>query len=225
MAELRVPERYRGGLIKLLNLPDDSVKKLINAVEGVQPKLFADDLSMELISKVKGVSHDDIAAIIDALISLFSVGTHQDIRPEELAEQVVEAMVETNIGDLHLSREKQELFRERLTRLFKIETLVIVAKALNVLMGNENNFCSARILTDIRPVFGSDPGVAPNAAVIVHMLNLSYHHEGEIKEFYVAMDNVDIQSLREALDRAELKTQSLKTVIKTAGVTYLDRQE
>ena len=57
---------------------------------------------------------------------------------------------------------------------------------------------------------------------MVHMLNLSYHHEGELKELYIAMDTLDVEVLREVLDRADLKRQSLKSLLKKLGVTYLD---
>jgi hypothetical protein len=139
-----------------------------------------------------------------------------------LAGQVFRALLEAGIDDKSLLRESEQSFRQRLVRFFELETLLISAKAAGILQSHENLFCSARILTDVRPVFGSDPRVVPNSAVIVHMLNLSFHHEGEIKELYIAMDTLDIGLLREALDRAELKSESLKTLMKRAGVTRLD---
>jgi hypothetical protein len=224
MAALRIPDSQKRGLTKLLRLPDNSLEELISALERVRPKLFAEDLSMEIISEVRSIPADDMGEIIDTLLSLFFTGFHHETPPEELAEQVVGAMTESGMKPFQLSAEAQASFRQRLIRLFNIETLLIAAKALDVLLTNENTFCSARILTDIRPVFGSDVGVPPSAAVIVHMLDLSCHHEGELKHFYIAMDTVDIQRLREVLDRADLKAQSLKGVIERGGVTYLDPQ-
>jgi hypothetical protein len=222
MAELKIPERYKGGLIKLLSLPDKSLEELISALERVRPKLFSEDLSVEIISKVQGVSPDDLIEIIETLFSLCFAGQHHETPPEELAEEVIAAMAESGIEGLPLSKENQKSFKHRLIRLFEVETLLIVAKALGVLQDNENTFCEARILTDMRPVFGSDPGTAPNAAVIVHILKFSYHHESELKDFYIALDTADIEALRKVLDRADLKAQSLKSVLEKAGITYLD---
>jgi len=222
MTELKIPERYKGGLIKLVSLPDKSLEGLISALERVHPKLFPEDLSVELISKVQAISPDDLIEIIDTLFSLCVTGQHDETPPEELAEEIIGAMAESEIKDLQLSKDEQESFKHRLIRLFKIETLLIVAKALGVLQDNENTFCGARILTDMRPVFGSDPGTAPNAAVIVHILKLSYHHESELKDFYIALDTADIEALRKVLDRADLKAQCLKSVLEKAGIRYLD---
>ena len=222
MAELTIPERHKSGLIKLLRLPDNLIDQIISAFEGVTPKFHPEALSEEVISKVKGVSSDDLIEITNALLSLNSHRVRDDTSSEELAGEVVRAILETEIKDIKLSVDNQESFKQRLIRFFNIEPLVIAAKATDVLLSHENVFCGARIFTDVRPVFGSDPRVAPNAAVMVHMLNLSYHHEGELKELYIAMDTLDVEMLREVLDRADLKRQSLKSLLKKLGVTDLD---
>lgn len=221
MAELKIPESHKGGVLKLLRLSDQSLEQMISALEQATPHLFPQDLSSEVVSKTKGVSPQDVSEILDALMSLFYSGFHHDVPPEQLAEQVVEAMVETP-KDFELSSERQNWFRERLIRVFKIENLLVVAKALSVLQDNEKTFSGARILTDVRPVFGSDIGVAPRAAVIVHMLNLTFYSEGQLKELFIAMDTADVQMLREVLDRADLKSETLKSVIEKADVKYLD---
>lgn len=225
MAELTVPEKQKSGLIKLLRLSDTSLDQIISAFDGIAPKFFPEELATQVMSKVEGVSSDDLLEIINMLLSLSSHRVHDDTPPEELAEQVIQALLEGSADAQSLLRSKQQTFRQRLVRLLKIETILVSAKASRILQSQENLFCSARILTDIRPVFGSDPSVPPNSAVMVHMLNLSFHHEGELKELYIAMDSLDIEQLREVLDRAELKTQSLKTLIKRAGVSLLDPGE
>jgi hypothetical protein len=218
MAELKIPERHKKGILKLFELSNDSFDEIVSAFEGIGPKFSPEQLSAEVGSKIKGISSTNLVEMIAALLSLISHRVRDETPPEELAEQVVQAMTEVT-KDL---KDKQELLKQRLVRFFKIETLLVAAKAAGVLQSHENTFCNARILTDMRPVFGSDATVTPNAAVIVHMLNLSYHHEGELKEIYLAMDTIDIEILREVLDRADLKCQSLKSLIQRAGVTYLD---
>ena len=119
----------------------------------------------------------------------------------------------------------REAFKKKLLRFFELNTLFVSAKALGILQSNENVFRSARIVTDVRPVFGLDAKAPPAAAVLVHMLDLIYQKDGEIKHLYVAMDSLDIDILREALDRAEDKAESLKPLIKNSGVAFLDPSE
>jgi hypothetical protein len=224
MADLVIPEKYKNGVVKLLELSEDSFRQIISAFEGVGPKLFPDDLSSQVISKIKGVSSEDLSEMIATLMSLSSYRIYDDSTAEELADQVVQAATEAG---LPIKSNKERIaFKDRLIKFFELNTLYVSAKALGILQSNENLFCTARILTDIRPVFGSDPKVAPTAAVMVHMLDLSYHKKtGEVQHLYIAMDSLDIETLREALDRAEMKTESLKPLIKKAGVEFLDPSE
>ena len=222
MAAITIPDRYKGGLIKLITLPGNSVNQIISAFEGVAPKFFPEELSKEITSKVEGVSSEDLLEIISAILSLSKHRVHDDMLPEELAEQIIQALSEGSVEDVKLVKKNQQGLKQLLVRFFQIETLLISAKASGIMLSHENVFCSARVITDVRPVFGSDPSVAPNAAVMVHMLNLSYHQEGHLKELYIAMDALDIETLRTALDRADLKSQSLKSLIKRAGLTHLD---
>ena len=223
MADLTIPERHRNGVVKLLKLSEDSFSQMVSALEGVGPKLFPDNLSSQMISKIKGVSPEDVSEIITTIMSLSSHRMHDDSTAEELAEQVVQAAIEANIP---IKSDKERItFKDRLLKFFELNTLFVSAKALGILLSNENLFCSARILTDIRPVFGTDPTVAPTAVVMVHMLDLGYHKDGELKHLYIAMDSLDIEILREVLDRADLKTETLKPLIKKAGVEFLDPAE
>ncbi|HKZ42745.1 MAG TPA: hypothetical protein VJ044_17410 [Candidatus Hodarchaeales archaeon] len=223
MADLSIPARHRSGVVKLLELSEDSFRQVISAFEGVGPKLFPDELSNQVISKIKGVSPEDLSEMIAMIMSLRSHRIHDESTTEELAEQVVQAAIE---ADIRIESEKErEAIKNRLLKFFELDTLFVSAKALGILQSNENLFCSARILTDLRPVFGSDPNIPPTAAVMVHMLDLGYHKNGELKHLYIAMDSLDIDILREALDRAESKTNSLKPLIKKAGMEFLDPSE
>jgi len=224
MAELVIPDKYREGVVKLLKLSEDSFKEIISAFEGVGPKLFPDELSSQVKSKVKGTSSEDLSEIIATIMSLSSYRAYDESTPDEVADQVVQAAID---ADLPVESEKaRATFKNRLIKFFELNTLLVSAKALGILQANENLFCTARILTDIRPVFGSNPTVPPSAAVMVHMLDLAYHKKtGEVQHVFVAMDSLDIETLREALDRADMKAESLKPLIKKAGVEFLDPSE
>ena len=222
MAVLQIPERYSDGLLKLLRLSTEALNELIAVIERVPPKRLLENLAFDVVSQIKSISADDLDVIIRTLVSLYLAGFHNEMAPSELAQDVIDAMEESNNTELRHMAQDYESFKPRLIKLFQIETLLVHAKALEVLQENENTFCDARILTDIRPVFGSEVGNHPKAAVIVHQLYVSYYHEGELKKFYVALDTGEINVLRKVLDRADLKAQSLRSVIEKAGVAYLD---
>jgi hypothetical protein len=87
----------------------------------------------------------------------------------------------------------------------------------------ERAFCDARILTDLRPIFGGEVD-APKAMIIVHTLKLSYHDAatGKHEELFVAIDDEDIEKLKRILERAERKAKSLVSRLQLAGIKTVD---
>lgn len=115
-------------------------------------------------------------------------------------------------------------FADDLNTIMRAEgSLGVSAKVAGLRGEYENVYYSARVLTDIRPVFGADPTSKPVAGAVVHTLRLTFHQTGSESrnEFYVAMDSKDLTQLRQLLDRAAAKEVSLASVIEEAGMKYL----
>ena len=102
------------------------------------------------------------------------------------------------------------------------KTVAITAKAVDVITEHKHTYCTARILSDIRPIF-SRKAESAEAAVIVHNLQIGYHDggSGEHKEFYVTLDTDDIIALKDGLKRADKKTLVLESILKHSSVQYL----
>jgi hypothetical protein len=67
----------------------------------------------------------------------------------------------------------------------------------------------------------SSPDEEPYGAVIVHLLKLSYHEDGDHKEFFVALDDADLKHLKEVIERAERKAKTLRGKLKAGATMYL----
>jgi hypothetical protein len=134
-------------------------------------------------------------------------------------EDVCDAVNESGIVTPRLSDDDCVAFKRRLSDLLSTDVFSIGAKALVLSREQERTFCRARIITDIRPVFGADVTQQPKAAVLIHTFRISYHEGNLLRDFYVLLDSEDIEALRELLDRADAKAKSLESVIKAANVT------
>ena len=84
---------------------------------------------------------------------------------------------------------------------------------MDVATDDERIFCHARILTDMRPVFGSEIESGPAGMVIVHLMKIAFHDatSKDHKEFYVSLDSDDLQTLKKIAERAEVKASTLKS--------------
>jgi hypothetical protein len=78
----------------------------------------------------------------------------------------------------------------------------------------ERLYCDAKILSDIRPVFGDKPTVRPVGAVVTHTLRIGYHLGGDHREFHIILDVQDLEALKVAVDRAQAKDKTLRALLK-----------
>jgi hypothetical protein len=172
-----------------------------------------------------GWSASEQDPLVGLIISLSAMADDfPDLTIEEFAGEVARAAEMAGHEDLRGPREQWTVLQERLQRLLAPEhPLWLAARASIVLAQRENLYCDAKILTDIRPIFGRTATKEPVAVSVVHTLKLEYHHGGsqDADELFVALDADDLQELRRVLQRAEDKQATLEAVIKRTGIRQL----
>ena len=85
--------------------------------------------------------------------------------------------------------------------------VVLAARALNLVTEFDRVYHGARIMTDIRPVFGHDAHTGAKAAAIVATLKIEAHEGGgDVRPYYFALDHTDLVELQGLVDRALVKT-------------------
>jgi len=220
---LTIPERFRDGLAAIAVLDDDSFAEVYEALKSVSVEtLGQQELANTVANEVRRISAEDTRKIVDVLASLYQLRSRGIVSAEKVASDLYDA----------LKREQSPLLKEqyaadiqnRLTELLSLESLSsVAARAKELQMDVERVFCEARILTDLRPIFGTQVG-EPKAMMIIHTLKLGYHDgaTGKHEELFVALDNDDIQKLKRVLERAEKKTKSLISTLQTAGIKTVD---
>ena len=218
---MRIPKPYEVGLVKIFNLSENAIYSLTVALADAKPTLKSKAQAASIAAKVQGITVQDIESLIDTLASLSLARMSMEMSISEFAENIVEAIEESEIKPQNLNEDTRSLFKSKLESLLDIGVIRIAAKADEVLHQHEHALSRVRIFTDIRSVFGDEPKAVPEAVVIVHTLKLTYIQEGDLKDFFVAMDASDIKMLRDALDRAEQKAESLKSLLSQSNLSYI----
>jgi len=224
MPSLNIPKDDLLVLKGVLELGEAQFSSLISAFGETKPTLTRRQFVQEISKKVKDIQPAELEAICRVVFILYSMKQRTGIPSQELAEDVSKSFVESIAKDFQCPPEKSGLLSSRIKTLLGFEkTAAVAAKAHNVMTEHKHTFCSARILSDIRPVFTDTPELA-SAAVIIHNLQIGFHDggTGEHEEFYVALDTDDIQSLKEVIARAEKKTIALQSILKSSNVPYLE---
>jgi hypothetical protein len=223
MARLRLPEPLNNGLLKLAALPEDSFNEFLSTLENIphrikQHRVFDD----ETLAKLQTISQEDAKVITEAVFALHLGFNAATIPLSTYASDVTEAVKEIKQDAFEWTEESVETLKQRLIQLLSVDALKLVAKAHDILIEHYRTFYEARIVSDVRPVFGEDVAISPKAAVIVHSLKIDYMEGGESKEFFVALDTKDIEAFINVLDRAKAKTETLKAFIASANLSHID---
>ena len=213
---VKIPEPHRAPLVSLAMMLPASRKRLIDALKSVEPMLDSDDLTTR-IAPATEMDKQDLGRIVRMLISMIlaSEGSR-----EEFVEEVVSGAQRLIEGSEKSEVDWKSFSGDLLQLLALEEGLGLSAKASSVLMEYGRVLCDARVLTDIRPIFASDP-THPRIASIIHSLRITYHEGKDHKEFHVALRTSDLRDLLQAIERAFKKEISLRGEIEKTRMRYL----
>jgi hypothetical protein len=222
LAITKIPERYRRGLSKLRILSDQNIAELCSALGRSQATSKFSNFSATVAGEIKGIKKEDVDDILQSLYSLSVYRVDSEEPIAKVVSDVAAGLRVTEKGEPGPSDQEELRFKERLSKILSIDSLSVAAKAAKLKIDYSRNFCDAKVFSDIRPVFAA-PDQKPIGTVVTHTLRVEYHENGEHKEFYVALDGEELGKLRKAIERAELKAASLRSLIKEIGIIDFDR--
>jgi hypothetical protein len=214
MLTVNIPDQAKPVIERLAVMTEDEFEAIRAALSTAPPNLRLETFNEE-VKKFLSEKIPDIADLVDVVTSLSRSPRDASVSIEEIAASVTREVL----------RRKGEhpdpaLLQKRLISLLDIPSLKLWAKASDVQHQYEEIFFAARILSDIRTVFGPD-GIKPLGAMVVHNLKISSvggRHQQHDQFF--ALDNADLELLQDAIQRAKDKTASLEGIIKQSNLTY-----
>jgi hypothetical protein len=220
-SSLRIPQQFVPGFVVIAGLSESSYAGLVDAAKAIPvPFGTVRELQAWLASEVKSVPPNDIRKILSSISSLSKLLSTPKWTRETLATALDEA-ARNGIENFKVAEGAD--FKERVITLLSLDALnPIEKKAKELQQEAQRLLLDARILTDLRPVFGEDIGENPTAFILTHTLKLHYHESGKHREFFVALDEQDIASLKKMSERAQKKTVVLKRIVAASGIRSID---
>jgi hypothetical protein len=209
---LSIPKGDRLGLAILREMPEEVFQSLLLEI----------DRSPGSIPTVKNLSPEDASLVMEAVNTMYRVRTYAEVSVEEFISDVCEVLLEHK----ELRTDQVRPFRERLEKVLDIEALNVAAKAVTLVGEHERLFCSVRIITDARPIYGQSVIEQPVALAITHIMKIDYHGSGgHLQEIYIGLGSRDIEELIEALNRARDKATSLQAALEPSKIKFIDPQQ
>jgi len=215
---IRVPEQHRDALARLAKLDSEEWERIHEAFLGL------DALDEHVFAKratqiVPEIPLETADAVIEAVLSMSVSVANHSWTPSDLA-QVIAAS-----PDVDIINDERKSLQDRLSTLLTMPSLSLIAKAATVVGSHERVFHTARVLTDIRPIFPDDPAQRPVAATIIHTLRLDYFKARSDTEIYISMDREDLLKLSEEVDRALKKGAALEDLLQSANIPLHSLEE
>jgi hypothetical protein len=211
-----LPEALAKGLREIAVLSDETFGKFVAFLEAIPIEIKQG----ELFNYGKA-DFGEGNLINDTVISAAFSIVMSRVGSRTSAQQFVERLIDGISPSAELGDAQLRTLRSRAAEILSIKSLDLLARAQDVLLEHSQTFSTARIVSDLRPVFGDQISSDPAGVVIVHMLNVIYRNAGRRETFAVALDEKDIDDLMGVLQRAKDKSATLKRIVENTSIPYI----
>lgn len=219
-----IPRSERPSLALLAGLEEEQASELSGALSTAADELDGEQLVRHVIDRTPSMEAKNVKRILEAVRQIASAREMLEVHPEAFLRDIAEEMGEVEEKELRLDESRRRRLRDRLTALTASPAMEIHAKARSLRQDQQNTYCRARIVTDLRPVFGSDVLQSPKAALVAHMLRITYHHgsQGAMQDLFLTLRAEDLDQLGKLVERARSKAESLHAFMAAADLRRID---
>lgn len=217
-----IPDGELPELKRLAQTPIEHLEALETAA-GEQEPITDRDALTRLLAKRTGLELPAIGPVISALWKLAFVQRDRDADPHTFL-SALEDDLRAKPPD-KWGAEDKELWtarRDHFARLLAPDgAIASSAKAADLLLEQQHIFCSARIMTDVRPLF-DEHAQCVERFLPFHTMSLAYYEGRETRTMHIAMDSKDLARLRDQVEHAEQKERVIRQYLTNVGAAMID---
>lgn len=112
-------------------------------------------------------------------------------------------------------------------KLITAPAIEAFSKGFDLRFEHEHLFVSARIISDLRPIFGTQTTTpTPSSAVVMHTLRIKYGSpysgNGLDEQIHLAVDKNDLKRLQQACERALAKHEAIEQLADSWNLPMID---
>jgi hypothetical protein len=215
-APIRVPSRAVDVLSRFAALSDEEAQSLSATLDDNR-FLSTKQLTDRATEFLPSLSSEDVDQLISTLLTL----VHAQREHGWLLEDTTQAVSDDR--QLDLDDEGRRRFRRHLLAVLSTRGFEALAKAVDIAAASEKVLHTARVITDVRPIFeGDEPAPVPVGAVVLQTLALNYVRDRELRDISISCSTDDLRRLRSTIDRAIAKASSMEEFLFKAGLLTYD---
>jgi hypothetical protein len=221
----KIPDRHKAAFNTWLRLDGRLAERFAAAVHGAAPQLLFSDFVAEVTAACPELEAGQARELLDMFFSM-SV-TFRRLPEDDLDKFLGEVFAQIAGDDDGLVNVWNDRAAQT-SQVLSAPAMEVTAKAMLVMIEHDRVFSSARVFSELRPVF-ADSSLTPKAFVGVHQLKLEFQRnisqESQREAIFVAMDRTDLMSLRDVIDRAIAKHDALREVASASKLPLLEVDE
>ena len=210
--QLRLHPNQLADLAEIRDTSPDLLRAIAERFRTVTPRPMQTKEMHREIAQVLGDKPEAANRIMRPLLSLQAIIRQRGLTADDVVEAVRQGLESSDpaweAAELKRWRSVESSFKELLVS----PVARLVSTTLDLMYEYENLLQSARVVTDIRPVFSEDASRI-EGSVVSHTLRLRYDSTEGDHSISIAMDESDIRELEKQCKRALLKAQTARNLM------------
>jgi hypothetical protein len=205
---LRLHPQQAADLKVLTEVDVAELQRIVAALIQITPRPLESKKLRDELRRLIPDREDVADALMRQALGLYALMTQLNLSLDDLFSGLRRGL---ESGDARWTPEEITAWAEResaLRELVGSEVIRIVGKTLDLSYEYANVLQTARIITDVRPVFTPD-AKSIDGAVISHKLFIRFDNVEGQKTFTMTLDEADVKRLRNQCERALLKTNTI----------------
>jgi hypothetical protein len=225
MNGITIPKKRIAGVLALAALSDSQVDIFSKEIELVEPTLSISAIAKEIAESAFDITPEDAEDVIDSFLPMYISTINNEVSVDDFIldiQRSLQTQVPSETGKF--DDQIGEQLGRNLGKLLRLKTIERSTRAGQAIYDNEKTLATARILTDVRPIYEStSTSTSIVGFVALHSLNLSIVSESwdDQKQFRVSLDLEDIDSLIAALTIAKSQALEVKKTADKLGVFFV----
>jgi hypothetical protein len=214
-----IPKEDVAAVSTLKAMPNVSVDAFVNALKSIPPSTDIRGMARGIAKRLPLIPIKDLEGVLDTLFGLYYIRELSGVPPQTFLQDFMEGV--QKVPELAVPKQEVPKLRAKFEKLLNIDAFTILSKAKRLQRDGERLYCDAKILSDIRPVFGNKPTNRPVGAVVSHTLRVTYHEGADLKDFHIILDSIDLEMLGDVIGRAYAKDKTLRDLLRNAKLPDL----
>lgn len=180
-------------------------------MEQIEPAVRLPSTIAKEFSLKAGISNPTAREIITQVLALHQLRIALKISPADLFDSMTESLEEyLPSDDWKAWKDNREIILETLS---PDNPISLVQKVARLRYEHQNILYTAKILTDIRPVF-DESARELKLMTVGYMLEIEYNDGTDKRQLFAALDALDVANLKAECERAQTKTVTLREGLK-----------